>query len=86
VSVEFEVKVIPRSSQEKIARLADGTLKIWVHAAATDGQANEAVTAILAKELGVPKSNIEIIRGEAARAKKIRVNGIEPSEALKRLS
>jgi uncharacterized protein YggU (UPF0235/DUF167 family) len=86
LSVEFDVRVIPRSSQEKVEQQPDGSLKIWVRASPTDGQANEAVCVLLAKALSVSKGSIEIVRGHSGRSKRVRASGIEPSEAQKRLS
>ena len=60
-------------------------LKLRVAAAAADGAANAAVTALLAKTLGRPKSDVRILRGETARLKQIEVAGLEEAEALDRL-
>jgi len=86
LSVEFDVRVIPRSSQEKVEQLLDGSLKVWVRASPTEGQANEAVCTLLAKSLSLPKGSIEIVRGRSGRSKRVRATGIEPSELQKRLS
>jgi uncharacterized protein (TIGR00251 family) len=86
MSFEIDVKVVPRSSQERIEPLPDGSLKIWVRAAPADGQANESVCKILCRALRIPKSSVEIVRGQTSRQKRIRAEGIEPSEARKRLS
>lgn len=86
MSVEVDVRVVPRSSREAIAVADDGGLKIWVRASPTDGQANSAVVALLAKSLGVAKSSLTILRGETGRTKRIRIEGIEPSDFKKRLS
>jgi uncharacterized protein (TIGR00251 family) len=85
MSFEIDIKVIPRSSQEKIEPQPNGTLKLWVRAAPTDGQANEAVCKLLSKMLKVPKTAVVIIKGETAREKRVRIDSIEPSEARKRL-
>ena len=85
MSFEIDVRVVPRSSQEKVEPEPEGSLKVWVRAAPTDGQANEAVVRLLAKRLGVPPSQIEVVRGHSARQKRIRIEGIESSEARKRL-
>jgi len=86
MSVEIDVRVVPRSHRDAIELLDDGGLKVWVRAAPTDGQANAAVIALLSKSLRVSKSNIEIVRGESGRSKRIRIEGIEPSDLKKRLS
>lgn len=83
---DLVIRVTPRSRQTKVAVQTDGSLKVWVTAAPADGEANAAVCELLAKKLGVPKSAVSVIRGHTARTKQIRIDGIEPSEALKRLS
>lgn len=86
MSVDVDVRVVPRSSKETVLFQDDGALKIWVRASPTDGQANTALVALLSKLLGVPKSNVTILRGETGRSKRIRIEGIERSELEKRLS
>jgi len=70
------VRVTPRSSKPGIGGWREGAdgrreLEIRVAAAPTDGEANAAVVKLLAKELGVPKSSIEIVSGETSRHKRI---------------
>jgi uncharacterized protein len=72
------VRVTPRSSRPGIGGWREGAdgreeLDIRVAAAPTDGEANAAVIKLLAKELGVPKSLIEIVAGETSRHKRIGV-------------
>ena len=57
----------------------DGALKVALTAPPVDGAANGALLKLLSKELGVPKSAIEILRGERARTKLLRVHGVSPS-------
>ncbi|MEE9374844.1 MAG: DUF167 domain-containing protein [Rhizobiaceae bacterium] len=45
--------------------------RIYVTAAPDDGKANKAILKLLAKELGVPKSNLSIIIGKKTRDKTI---------------
>ncbi len=40
------------------------------------GKANQKVVELLSKALKIPKSNIEIVRGETSRIKLIRIEGI----------
>jgi uncharacterized protein (TIGR00251 family) len=51
-------------------------LRVAVAAPPVDGKANEAVVRTLAEALGVPRSAVEIVRGEAGRRKTVRVRGI----------
>jgi len=47
--------------------------KIYVTAAPEDGKANEAVIKLLAKNLGVAKSSLTIMRGHTSRDKVIKI-------------
>jgi uncharacterized protein (TIGR00251 family) len=55
----------------------EGRLKIRVTVPPEGGKANKKVIEILSKALKVPASNVEIVRGETARIKVIRVEGIK---------
>jgi uncharacterized protein YggU (UPF0235/DUF167 family) len=59
---------------------------VRVTAAAADGAANEAVRALLARTLGCPRSAVEILRGLAARTKRVRIVGLSADEVQARLS
>lgn len=86
MSVEVDVRVVPRSSRNRIETLPDGSLKAWLHAPPTDGQANAALCESLAKALRIPKTEIRIVRGETSRTKRLRIEGLELSDLRKRLS
>lgn len=69
----INVRVQPRSSRRAVQRQPDGTYKVWVSEPPADGAANEAVCALLAKEFGVPKSSVAIVRGHGGRTKQVRI-------------
>lgn len=76
----LDIRVTPKSGRDAIGQIslsADGqaVLKIHVRAAPTEGEANAAVGALLAKALGVPKSAVALERGAAARVKTMRISG-----------
>jgi hypothetical protein len=83
------IRVTPRSAKPGIGGWradADGReeLEVRVAEAPADGAANEAVIRLLAKALGVSRSEVEIISGAASRHKRVAVPfAIE--EARKRL-
>lgn len=70
----IEVRVQPRSSQNRLEELPDGTWKAWLTAPPTDGQANAALRELVAKHFGVAKSRVSIIRGETSRNKVLEVD------------
>lgn len=51
-------------------------LKLRVSAAPTEGAANAAVTAFVAKALRRPKSAVRIVAGETARVKRLEIEGV----------
>lgn len=73
--VVVDVVVQPRASRAGVGPVVGDRLKISVTAPPVDGQANEAVVRALAQALGVPRSAVEIVRGESGRRKTVRVHG-----------
>ena len=51
-------------------------LKVRLAAPPVDGAANEALIALLAEELEVPRRSIRIVTGASARNKLVQVDGI----------
>lgn len=51
-------------------------LRARVRAAPTDGQANAALIALIAKTLKTPRSSVAIARGASARIKQIEIDGL----------
>ena len=80
---EIDVRVIPKSSGNEIAREEGRMVKIKVTSPPVEGKANKAVIALLSKKLNVPKRNVEIVSGEKSRNKKIRIYGKTLSEVSK---
>ena len=74
-ALELEVKVQPRASRNRIEKVEEGRLKIKVTVPPEGGKANQKVVELLSKALKVPKSNIEIVRGETSRVKLVRIEG-----------
>ncbi|UCF47757.1 MAG: DUF167 domain-containing protein [Myxococcales bacterium] len=79
-AITFEVRVAPRASRNRVVGIQDGALKVALTAAPVDGAANEALKKLLAKALGVSKSSVEIIRGDRARIKMVRVHGVRAGD------
>jgi uncharacterized protein len=80
------VKVTPRAKHDGITGvLADGTLKISLRAKPVEGAANEALIALLAHRLDVPKSRIDIIAGSHGDRKLISILGLSAEQVDTRL-
>jgi len=79
-AITFEVRVAPRTSRNRIVGVQEGALKVALTAPPVDGAANEALKKLLAKAVGVAKSNIEIVRGDRARIKVLRIHGVSAGD------
>jgi uncharacterized protein len=74
------VRLTPKGGSDAIdavEQLADGrpVLKVRVRAAASEGEANAALLALLAKTLGVPRRDVSLVAGAGARLKRLRIDG-----------
>ncbi|MDO8468709.1 MAG: DUF167 domain-containing protein [Candidatus Peribacter sp.] len=73
-AVTFSVRVHAGAARTKVkGALADGTLKVDVAAVPEDGRANAELIRFLAEECAVPKSHVEILRGQTQKTKIVRV-------------
>ncbi|HEX6241772.1 MAG TPA: DUF167 domain-containing protein [Polyangiales bacterium] len=74
--VRFRVKVAPRAAREAIGGEHDGALKVSLTAPPVEGEANQALCALLAKRLGVAKRDVVIVQGQSAKLKTVSVAGV----------
>jgi hypothetical protein len=65
--------VQPRASREGFAGVTPHGLKVRLTAPPVEGEANEALRALIAREFGVPKSDVTLARGASGRHKQLRV-------------
>ena len=79
------MRVVPRASKNEIAGQVGDAIKVRLTAPPVEGKANEALIAFLAQELGLRKSQVEIVAGETSRNKVICVLGLSPAEVEERL-
>ena len=63
-----QIKISPNSSKNAILKDESG-VKIKVTAQPIENKANKAVIEILSKQLKIPKSSIEIVKGETSKEK-----------------
>ena len=76
----IKIKLLPRSSKNQIIGKEGDTLKVKVTSPPVDGKANEALIELLAKRLGVSKSNIKIISGRRSKLKTVTISGLSQKE------
>ena len=70
------VRVQPRAKRDEIAGERAGVLVVRVAAPPVDGKANRALVKLIAARAGVAPSKVAIVRGEHAREKVVRVEGV----------
>ena len=78
--ISVALRVTPRGGRDDIdgiETLANGrsVVKVRVRAIADGGEANRAVTELIAKALGVNKAKVRILSGATSRLKQIAVDG-----------
>jgi uncharacterized protein (TIGR00251 family) len=78
--VSVSLRVTPRGGRdavEGVETLANGrsVVKVRVRAIAEGGEANRAVTELLAKALGVSRGSVRLLSGATSRIKQIAVDG-----------
>jgi uncharacterized protein (TIGR00251 family) len=91
--ISVALRVTPRGGRDDIdgiETLANGrsVVKVRVRAIAEGGEANRAVTELLARLLGVPKRCVRVLSGTTSRQKQVAVDG-DPAklgEALRKLT
>jgi uncharacterized protein (TIGR00251 family) len=91
--ISVALRVTPRGGHDDIdgvETLANGrtVIKVRVRAIAEGGEANRAVTELLAKVLGVSKRDVRLLSGATSRLKQVAVDG-DPrklGEALRQLT
>ena len=91
--ISVALRVTPRGGRDDIdglETLANGrtVVKVRVRAIADGGEANRAVTELMAKALGVPKAKVRILTGATSRLKQIAVDGdpVKLGDTLRKLT
>lgn len=66
----LRLKISPNSAKNQLIKEGD-IIKLKITAQPIEGKANKAVIEFLSKQLKVPKSSIEIIKGDTSKEKTI---------------
>jgi len=80
---DLHVRLQPRARRDEVVGERAGSIVIRVSAPPVDGKANAALCALVARAAGVARSRVSVVRGQTAREKLVRVEGVEPA-ALRR--
>ena len=81
----LHVRVQPGARRNEILGWQGDALRVRVTAPPAEGQANHAVTDLLAHALGIAASRIALVRGATSRDKLFRVERLSPSDVRARL-
>ena len=74
MALVFDVKVVPLSGSFGFFKDKNGELKCHLKSAPEKGRANQELIKGLAKILGIPQADVEIIAGEVSRKKKVKIH------------
>jgi uncharacterized protein (TIGR00251 family) len=85
VYAEIRIRLTPRAAREQITPGPGDTYAVRVTAPPVDGKANEALRKLIARRAGVAPSRVTLVRGEKARDKVVRVEGVDPQALRERL-
>ena len=80
-----EVVLQPRASRNEVAGLQGGRLKIKVTSPPVEGMANKKLCEFLADLMGIGKQRVQVIAGQAARIKRVKISDVSLEEVKQKL-
>ena len=83
MAVTIVVNVIPSSGRVGFFLDKAGRLKCHLKSAPEKGKANNELIGLLAKTLGLPRQDIEIVGGLISRSKRLRISASLTEEQIK---
>ncbi len=83
----LKIRIVPNSSKNEII-LEDEFVKVKVTAQPIENKANKALVEFLSKTFKIPKSSIEIIKGQTSKEKTLlfRIDSDKRAEIITRLT
>lgn len=79
--VVLQLKISPNASKNAILK-DDTGIKVKLTAQPIEGKANKALVEFLSKQLKIPKTSIEILRGEASKDKILLLKNVDNDKIL----
>ena len=79
-TVRVNVHVQPRASRSEIVGVHGAALKVRLQAPPVEGAANEALVALLAEQLKVPRRAVRVVGGATSRSKTVEIEGTTADE------
>jgi uncharacterized protein (TIGR00251 family) len=80
------VRAQPGARRSGIQGEQNGALKVAVTAPPEDGRANQALLEVLREELGLKRSQIQLISGQTSRDKRFLIRGLNGEQLRSKLS
>ena len=84
--VILPVRAQPGASRSGIRGEQEGMLKVGVTQVAEKGKANKALLSVLAKELGLRKSQLSLVAGETTQKKRLLVRDVSAVQLAERIA
>lgn len=84
-AVELAVHAQPGAGRTEVVGRHGDALKVRVAAPPELGRANEALATVLAESFGVAPTKVHLVAGQTSRAKRFRLEGVEPDAFADRL-
>ena len=76
----LSLRIHPGAKKNAVLTLHGDALKIALTAAPVDGKANEALIALVAEKLSLPRSRVALVAGATSRNKMLRITGKSAAE------
>lgn len=70
----LRISVVPKAKKELLEKLSENRWQIFVKESAEQNQANNRVRTLIAREVGVPPTQVRILTGHHSRVKLISVD------------
>ncbi|KAI9147829.1 hypothetical protein HJFPF1_12861 [Paramyrothecium foliicola] len=76
LQIQLHVKPGANKNREGVVAVREHAIELCVAAQAREGEANKAVLQVLSDVLGVPKTQLQLVRGLKSRDKTVLLDGI----------
>lgn len=80
--VVLSLHIQPGAKKTEVAGPHGDALKIRLAAPPVDGKANAALVEFIARKVGAGRTAVELVSGQASRAKRVRVAGVSSAAVL----
>ena len=85
-TTRLRLRVAPGAARPAVVGRHGDAWKVRVAAAPERGRANDAVLALLAETLELPRASVSLVSGASSRDKIVELAGIDPAETDRRLA